>query len=96
MLSIPLYMIRSPYNMPPRALRGSRDLSCRRGWVVITTPRPLYLQEETSTHFTGGWVGPRAGLDRCEKSRPTGIRFPDRQARSQSLYRLSYRAHCCV
>jgi hypothetical protein len=27
----------------------------------------------------------------CEKSRPpTGIRFPDRPARSQSLYRLSY------
>ena len=22
------------------------------------------------THFVGGWVGPRAGLDRCEKSRP--------------------------
>jgi hypothetical protein len=22
------------------------------------------------THFIGGWVGPRAGLDGCEKSRP--------------------------
>jgi hypothetical protein len=33
-------------------------------------------------------VGPRAGLDRCGKSRPTGIRSPDRPARSQSLYRL--------
>jgi len=21
------------------------------------------------THYTGGWVGPRAGLDRCGKSR---------------------------
>jgi hypothetical protein len=38
-------------------------------------------------------VGPRAGLDRCGKSRPTGIRSPDRPARSQSLYRLSYPAH---
>ena len=40
--------------------------------------------------------GPRAGLDRCGKSRhPTGIRFPDRPARSQSLYRLSYPGpHC--
>jgi hypothetical protein len=27
-------------------------------------------------------VGPRAGLDRCGKSRPTGIRSPDRPARS--------------
>jgi hypothetical protein len=38
-------------------------------------------------------VGPRAGLDRCGKSRPTGIRSPDRPDRSQSLYRLSYPAH---
>ena len=40
-------------------------------------------------------MGPRAGLDRCGKSRhpPTGIRCPDRPARSQSLYRLSYTAH---
>jgi len=36
-------------------------------------------------------VGPRAGLDRWGKSRPpTGIRSPDRPARSQSVYRLSY------
>jgi hypothetical protein len=39
-------------------------------------------------------VGPRAGLDRCGKSRPTGIPSPDRPARSQSLYRLRYPAHC--
>ena len=36
-------------------------------------------------------MGPRAGLDRCGKSRPP-IRSPDRPVRSQSLYRLSYRA----
>ena len=36
-------------------------------------------------------MGPRAGLDGCGKSRPpTGIRSPDRPARSESLYRLSY------
>ena len=35
-------------------------------------------------------MGPRAGLDGCGKSRPstTGIRSPDRPARSQSLYRI--------
>ena len=39
-------------------------------------------------------MGPRAGLDRCGKSRPpTGIRSQDRPARSQSLYRLRYPAH---
>ena len=35
-------------------------------------------------------MGPKAGLDRCGKSRPTGIRSPDRPALSQLLYRLSY------
>jgi hypothetical protein len=42
-------------------------------------------------------VGPRAGLDVSEKSRPHRdfflIRFPDRPARNQALYRLSYPAH---
>ena len=38
--------------------------------MVNVTPRPLYSQERTGTHFIGGWVGPRSGLDRCEKSRP--------------------------
>ena len=35
-------------------------------------------------------MDPKTGLDKCP---PTGIRYPDRPARSQSLYRLSYRAH---
>jgi hypothetical protein len=53
----------------------------------------LYPRERPGTHCTGGWVGPRAGLNRCGKSPPpTGIRYPDRSARSQSLYRLSYPA----
>jgi hypothetical protein len=38
------------------------DLGARRGWVVSTTPRPLYARERPGTHCTGGWVGPRAGL----------------------------------
>ena len=38
-------------------------------------------------------MGIRTVLDRCGKSRPTGIRSPDRPARSQSLYRLRYPAH---
>ena len=37
-------------------------------------------------------MGPRPGLDRCGKSRPTEIRSPDRPACSGSLYRLSYPA----
>jgi hypothetical protein len=46
------------------------DLGARRGWVVSTTPQLLYPQERPGTHCTGGWVGPRAGLDVREKSRP--------------------------
>ena len=38
------------------------------GWMVNATPRPLYPQERPGTHCTGGWVDPRAGLDRCGKS----------------------------
>ena len=57
-------------------------------------PAALYPRQIPGTHCTEGWVGPRAGLDKCEKSRPlTGIRSPDHPARSQSLYRLRYPAH---
>ena len=35
-------------------------------------------------------MGPRAGLDRCGKSRPYRDSIPDRPARSQSLNRLRY------
>ena len=35
-------------------------------------------------------MGPSTGMERCGKSPPTGIRSPDRPARSESLYRLSY------
>jgi hypothetical protein len=35
-------------------------------------------------------VGPRASLQDAENLVPTGIRSPDRPARNESLYRLSY------
>ena len=63
------------------------------GWVVNATPRPLYPRERPGTHCTGGWVGPRAGLEGCGKSPPpTGIQSPDRPAHSESKYRLRYPA----
>jgi hypothetical protein len=34
-------------------------------------PAALYPRERPGTHCTGGWVGPRAGLDRCGKSHPS-------------------------
>ena len=33
-------------------------------------PAALYSRKTPGTHCTGGWVGPRAGLERCGKSRP--------------------------
>ena len=63
----------------------------RWGWGSAPRPCRLHPRERPGTHCTGGWVGCTSGLDRCGKSRPrTGIRSPDRPARSQSLYRLSY------
>jgi hypothetical protein len=54
------------------------------------------------THCTGGWVGPRAGLDTEATgkilSRLPGIEAlsPGRPARSQTLYWLSYPAHIII
>jgi len=39
------------------------------GWVVNATPRPLYSRKRPDTHCIGGWMGPRAGLEGCGKSR---------------------------
>jgi len=60
------------------------------GWVVNATPRLLYLRERPSTHCIGSWVGLRAGLDRCGKSRLHRDSIPGCAARSESLYRLSF------
>jgi hypothetical protein len=57
---------------PRRRLRGDEvylllilDFGTRWGWVVYVTPRPRFTPGERTpgTHCTGGWVGPRAGLD---------------------------------
>jgi hypothetical protein len=36
--------------------------------MISFTPQTLYLMERTpGTHWRGGWVSPRAGLDDVEK-----------------------------
>jgi hypothetical protein len=70
------------------------DLGTRRGWGVSVTPRPYFTPDKDPVPivqeavWTPGpvWIG-------AENLAITGIRSPDRPARSQSLYRLSYRAH---
>jgi hypothetical protein len=62
-----------------------------RHWVVSTTPRPLYSQERPGNHCVGGWVSHQGPVwTGAENLASIGIRSPDRPARSESLYRLSY------
>jgi hypothetical protein len=52
----------------------------------------MEVSGELHAHFTGGWVGPRAGLDTVEKRKvfcPFRESNPGRPARSPSLRRLS-------
>ena len=54
----------------PSALDGLGGSAPRSGRV--------YLWERRGNHCTGYWVGPRAGLDRCGKSRPPPKGFDPR------------------
>jgi hypothetical protein len=69
-------------------------------WSEWSASRPgRALAPGKSTHGTGGWVGPRAGLDTGARgkilSSLPGIepRSPGRPARNQTLYWLSCPAH---
>jgi len=55
-------------------------------------PRPLYPPGMSSgIHLKeGGWASRPVGLDMMNLFPPTGIRKPDRPARSQSLHRIIY------
>ena len=69
------------------------DRGTRRGWVVSSTPRPhlnpgkdpVPIVQEVGWAPGPVWTG--------GKSLPHRDSIPDRPARSQSLYRPSYRAH---
>ena len=83
------------------AHRGSRgiavhfhDHGTRRGWGVSVTPRPLFTpgKDPLPVVQEAGWA-PGPVWTGAENLAPTGIRSPDRPARSQSLYRLIYPAH---
>ena len=69
------------------------DRGTRKGWVVSSTPRPHFTRWKDSVPIVqeAGW-SPRP-VWTSGKSRPKQDSFPDRPARSQSLYRLSYPAH---
>jgi hypothetical protein len=66
------------------------------GVVVSVTPRPRFTPGERTpgTHWIGGWVGHRAGLDAEARGKILCLcrgSNPNRPARSQTLCCLSYR-----
>jgi len=83
------------------AFRGSRgiallflDHGTRRGRGVSVTPRTLFTPGKTQYPLYRRLGGPQDRSGQVRKISPsTGIRSPDRPARSQSLYRLRYPAH---
>jgi len=66
----------------------------RRRWGVSVTPRPLFTPGKDPVPIVqgAGWA-PEPVWTGTENLAPTGIRFPDRPACSQLLYRLRYPAH---
>ena len=61
------------------------EWSAARPGRTLPRERPGTIVQEAGWAPGPVWTG--------GKSRPTGIRSPDRPARSQSLYRLNYPAH---
>jgi hypothetical protein len=70
------------------------DLGTRWRWVVSFTPPatlpPGKAKSPWYTHWIGGWVGPKAGLDAVVKRKTfpasAGTRTPDHPARVPVLY----------
>ena len=62
------------------------------GWSTPRLGRFTSGKDPVPIVQDAGWA-PKAGLNGCVKSRPppTGIRSPDQPARSEWIYRLSYR-----
>jgi hypothetical protein len=64
-------------------------------WSASRSGRFTRGERDPGTHWIGGWVDPRAGLDDLKKRKfltllGLKLRPLGRPARSQSLYRLRY------
>jgi hypothetical protein len=68
------------------ALEGGEGSALRPGCSLPPGKNPVPIVQETEWAPGPFWTG-------AENLVPTGIQSPDRPARSQSLYRLSYPAH---
>jgi hypothetical protein len=70
-----------------------RDLGARRGEWSASRPGSFTPGKDPVTIVQeAGWAS-ESVLTCAKNLAPTGIRSPDRPARSHSLYRLSYPAH---
>jgi hypothetical protein len=91
---IPFIIVR--YKVHPRTghegLNSSFNLGAR--WGGWSTPRPDHFipgKDPVPTVYEAGWA-PGSVWTGAENLAPTEIRYSDRPARSESLYRLSYPA----
>jgi hypothetical protein len=77
-------------------------LHTRWRWVVSFIPQPHYSREKVpDNHWTGGWVGPRPGLDETAKRRKSvsqsvsqSVSESGNQLISQSIY--EFREASCI
>jgi hypothetical protein len=83
---------RTSLEVPKGELKQNFNLGAR-WWRVV---KPTFRSLLPPGHFIQGWVGLRAGLDGCGKSRPTGIRSPNRPARSQSSTDWAIPSHLMI
>ena len=68
------------------AIEGGEESASRPGRSLPPGMPPVPIVQEAGCAPGPVWTG-------AENLAPTGIRSPDRRARSQSLYRLSHPAH---
>jgi hypothetical protein len=88
---VPLCSPQIPHDLTRARTRAAAVVSRR-----LTASRPGRTPGEIApgTHWIGGWVSPRAGLDDVKKR--LELQALGRPARSQSLYRLRYSGSCEV
>jgi len=72
------------------------DRGTRRGWVVSSTPRPHFTPSKDPVPIVQEAVWTPGPVWTGGKSLPHRDSNPDRRARSQSLYRLSYPAYILI
>jgi hypothetical protein len=66
----PFYKPRKPLGKQRYSSDLFEDVGTRRVEGLASRPGRFSPRERRGTHFTAGWVGPRAGMDRCGKPRP--------------------------